>query len=93
MRKNQVLVVAVALLFCSAVAVQAQGIYEVVGVAKTAREGGGAEMAGGVVLFLRTGDAGSGMVTVEYSAPLAKGTAPTVRRGGTSQRRSPSRAT
>ena len=83
MRKSQVLVVAVALLFCSAVAVQAQGIYEVVGVAKTAREGGGAELAGSVVLFLRTGDAGSGTITVEYSADLAEGTSAMVRRGGT----------
>ena len=81
MRKSQVLVVAVALLFCSAVAVQAQGIYEVVGVPTTAREGGGAEVAGNVVLFLRTGDAGKGVVTVEYSAALAKGTSPMVKKG------------
>ena len=83
MRKSQVLVVAVALLFCSAVAVQAQGIYEVVGTPVTAREGGAAEKAGGVVLFLRTGDIGSGTVTVQFSADLAAGTAPMVRRGST----------
>ena len=46
MRKNQVLIVAVALFFCSAVAVQAQGIYEVFSIPvmpTSVREGGGAE--------------------------------------------------
>ena len=81
MRKNQVLIVAVALLFCSAVAVQAQGIYEVIGVPTSVREGGGAEMAGNVVLFRRTGDGGAGVVTVEFSAPLAEGTEPTMTNG------------
>ena len=78
MRKSQVLVVAVALLFCSAVAVQAQGVYEVFSNPVMARTGGARELAGDVVLFLRTGDHNGGLVTVRFSAPLAEATAPTV---------------
>ena len=72
---------AAVLFLCSAGAIQAQGIYEVVGLPAIAREGGRAEMAGAVVLFLRTGDFDGGTVTVKYSAPLAEGTAPMVMRG------------
>ena len=80
MRKNQVLVVAVALLFCSAVAVQAQqaGVYEIYSNAVTARTGGAAELSGNVVVFLRTGNHAGGEVTLKYSASLAKGTVPMV---------------
>ena len=81
MRKSQVLVVAVALLFCSAVAVQAQGVYEVFSNPVMARTGGARELAGDVVLFLRTGSHASGEVTVRFSAPLAEATAPTVNEG------------
>ena len=75
MRKSQVLVVAVALLFCSAVAVQAQGVYEVFSnpVIGTGRAAPG-RTAGDVVLFLRTGMHAGGVVTVTFSAPLAEGT-------------------
>ena len=73
MRKNQVLVVAVALLFCSAVAVQAQGVYEVFSNPVKARAGGARENAGDVVLFLRTGMHAAGVVTVTFSAPVAEG--------------------
>ena len=81
MRTNQTLIIAVALLLCSAVAVQAQGIYDARGIRAMAREGGAAEPAGDVVLFLSAGDAVvglEGMVTVQYSVPLGKGTTPTV---------------
>ena len=81
MRKRQGLLPAAVLFLCSAAAIQAQGIYEVVGLPAIAREGGRAEMAGAVVLFLRTGDFDGGTVTVQYSAPLAEGTAPMVMRG------------
>ena len=77
MRKNQTLIIAVALLLCSAVAVQAQrGIYQVIGIGANAREGGAAETAGNVVMFLSNGSVGGGVVMVRYSAPLAKGTSP-----------------
>ena len=82
MRKNQTLIIAVALLLCSAVAVQAQGIYEVIGIGANAREGGGAETAGDVVMFLSAGTSGTGVVMVRYSSPLAKGTTPMLERGG-----------
>ena len=77
MRKNQTLIIAVVLLLCSAVSVQAQrGIYQVIGIGANAREGGAAETAGNVVMFLSNGSTGGGVVTVRYSAPLAKGTTP-----------------
>ena len=77
MRKIQTLIIAVALLLCSAVSVQAQrGIYQVIGIGANAREGGAAETAGNVVMFLSNGSSGGGVVMVRYSAPLAKGTAP-----------------
>ena len=85
MRKNQTLIIAVALLLCSAVSVQAQvvnqGIYQVIGIGANAREGGAAETAGNVVMFLSNGMSGGGVVMVRYSAPLAKGTAPMLSRG------------
>ena len=82
MRKNQTLIIAVALLLCSAVSVQAQrGIYEVIGIGANAREGGAAEMAGSVVMFLSNGSSGDGVVMVRYSAPLAKGTVPVLSQG------------
>ena len=82
MRTNQTLIIAVALLLCSAVAVQAQGIYDVRGIRAMAREGGAAEPAGDVVLFLSAGDAiEPGMVTVQYSVPLGTDTTPMVMRG------------
>ena len=83
MRNNKTLLVAGILLLATTAVAQAQmqGIYEVIGIGATAREGGAAEMAGDVVMFLRTGDSGGGVVTVRYSAPLAKGTAPMLKRG------------
>ena len=73
MRKNQTLIIAVALLLCSAVAVQAQGVYEVFSNPLKARVGGARETAGDVVLFLRTGTHNAGIVTVTFSAPIAEG--------------------
>ena len=73
MRKNQILLTVLALFLCSAVAVQAQGVYEVFSNAVKARAGGAREKAGEVVLFLRTGAHGSGVVTVTFSAPIAEG--------------------
>ena len=55
MRKNQTLLVAGILLLATAVAVQAQGIYDVRGIRAMAREGGAAEPAGNVVFFLSAG--------------------------------------
>ena len=75
MRKSQVLVVAVALLFCSAVAVQAQGVYRVFSNPVMARAGGARELAGDVVMFLEAGEHRGGVVTVTFSAPLAEGLA------------------
>ena len=73
MRKNQILLTVLALFLCSAVAVQAQGVYEVFSNAVKARAGGAREKAGEVVLFLRTGVHNSGVVTVTFSAPIAEG--------------------
>ena len=82
MRKHQTLLIAGILLLVSAGVAQAQAIYEVYGIKRVARTGGAAEQAGAVVLFLRSGGAfDGGTVTVTYSAPLAKGTAPMVMRG------------
>ena len=82
MRKNQTLLVAGILLLATAVAVQAQGIYDVRGIRAMAREGGGAEPSGDVVFFLSAGLAtAGGMVTVQYSVPLGKDTTPMVMRG------------
>ena len=82
MRKRQGLLLAVALFLCTAGAIQAQGTYEVAGLPVIARQGGRAEMAGAVVLFLKLGAFDGGTVTVKYSAPLAEGTAPIMMRGG-----------
>ena len=81
MRKNQTLLVAGILLLATAVAVQAQGIYDVRGIRAMAREGGAAEPSGNVVFFLSAGEAAGGMVTVQYSVPLGTGTTPMVMRG------------
>ena len=77
MRKNQTLLVAGILLLATAGVAQGQAVYEVFSNAVPAREGGAAELSGNVVLFLRTGTHNSGVVTLKYSAPLAKGTVPT----------------
>ena len=82
MRKNLTLLIAGILLLATAGVAQAQAVYEVFSNAVTAREGGAAELSGNVVLFLRTGDHNSGVVTLQYSAPLAKGTVPMVTGGG-----------
>ena len=71
MRKHQTLLVAGILLLASAEVAQAQGVYEVFSNPVMARTGGAREMAGDVVLFLRTGEHESGVVTVRFSAPLA----------------------
>ena len=82
MRKNQTLIIAVALLLCSAVAVQAQAVrtaaYEAFTNGVNAREGGAAELSASIALFLRGANAmhGGGKVTAQYSAPLAEGTSP-----------------
>ena len=83
MRKNQTLLIAGILLLATAVAVQAQGIYDVRGIRAMAREGGAAELAGRRGAFLERGErvALGGMVTVQYSAPLAEDTTPMVMRG------------
>ena len=82
MRKHQTLLVAGILLLVSAGVAQAQAIYEAYGIKRVARTGGAAEQAGNVVLFLRSGGTfDGGTVTVTYSAPIAKGTAPMVMRG------------
>ena len=84
MRKHQTLLIAGILLLVSPAVAQAQEIYEAYGIKRVARTGGAAELAGGVVLFLRSGGTfAGGTVTVTYSAPLAKGTAPMVMRGAT----------
>ena len=73
MRKNQTLFVAGILLLASTAVAQAQGVYEVFSNPLIARSGGAREMAGDVVLFLRTGMHAGGVVTVTFSAPLARG--------------------
>ena len=75
MRKNQTLLVAGILLLASTAVAQAQGVYEVFSNPLIARSGGAREMAGDVVLFLRTGMHAGGVVTVTFSAPLAEGLA------------------
>ena len=74
--KNKFLVTCVLILLMS-VGAWAQAIYEARANAVSARAGGGAEKAGDVVLFLTTaGQHSQGMVTLTYSAPLAKATQP-----------------
>ena len=73
MRKNQTLLVAGILLLASTAVAQAQGVYEVFSNPVMARTGGAREMAGDMVLFLRTGVHAGGVVTVRFSAPLAEG--------------------
>ena len=82
MRKIQTLLIAGILLLATAGVAQGQAVYEVFSNAVNARTGGAAELSGNVVLFLRTGDHNSGVVTLQYSAPLAKGTVPMVEGGG-----------
>ena len=86
MRKNQVLVVVVALLFCSAVAVQAQVavIQSQDGFGVAARMGGAAELTGRIVLNKTLGTVPSGAtISVLYSAPVAKGFDVSTASGGT----------
>ena len=83
MRKHQTLLVAGILLLASTAVAQAQAVYEAFGNAVVAREGGAAEEAGSIVLFLKTGEHAEGVVTVRYSAPLAAGTMATVTNGAT----------
>ena len=71
MRKT--LLLATILFLCAGVA-QAQAVYEAFGNRVMARQGGAAEKAGAIVLFLRSGDHNGGVITVRYSAPLAEGT-------------------
>ena len=73
MRKSQVLLVGVALLLCSTVAVQAQGAYQAFSNPLMARTGGAREVAGELVLFLTQGAHSlTGNITVKFSAPLAE---------------------
>ena len=78
MRKNQTLLVAGILLLASTAVAQAQGVYEIFSNAVNARTGGAAELSGDVVVFPRGGMNAGGDIILKYSAPLAKGTAPTV---------------
>ena len=75
MRKHQTLLVAGILLLASAGVAQAQdaAVYQVVGSAVTAREGGAAEATGSVVLSRVAGTSNNGTVTVQYSAPVSGG--------------------
>ena len=77
MRKNQTLLIVGILLLASTAVAQGQdeAVYQVVGSAVTAREGGGAEATGSVVLSRIAGTMNptDGIVTVQYSAPVAKG--------------------
>ena len=82
MRKNLTLLIAGILLLATAGVAQGQAVYEAFGNAVMAREGGAGEKAGAIVLFLRSGDHNSGIVTVRYSAPLAAGTMAMVSTGG-----------
>ena len=72
MSKTKTLLVAGILLLASAGVAQAQGVYEVFSNPVMARTGGAREIAGDVVLFLRTGVHAGGVVTVRFSAPLAE---------------------
>jgi hypothetical protein len=85
MRKNLTLLIAGILLLATAGVGQAQdaAVYQVVGSAVTAREGGAAEATGSVVLSRIAGTTNNGTVTVQYSAPVSGGANPN-RRGGTS---------
>ena len=89
MRKNLTLLIAGILLLASAGVAQGQGagVYEIFSNAVNARTGGAAELSGNVVLFLQTGNHSGGSVTLKYSAPLAKGTAPEVTGGGADPQR------
>ena len=78
MRKNLILLIAGILLLATAGVAQAQepSVYQVVGSAVTAREGGGAEATGSVVLSRIAGPmdgTNTGTVTVQYSAPVSEG--------------------
>ena len=74
MRKNQRLLIAGILLLATAGVAQAQvSVYQVVGSAVTAREGGAAEATGSVVLSRIAGETSTGTVTVQYSAPVSGG--------------------
>ena len=70
-----------------------RGIYQVIGIGANAREGGAAETAGNVVMFLSNGSSGGGVVMVRYSAPLAKGTMPMLALDGGDASIGPSRST
>ena len=84
MRKNLTLLIAGILLLATAGVAQAQtAVYQVIGSAVTAREGGAAEATGSVVLSRIAGTTNNGTVTVQYSAPVSGGANPN-RRGGTS---------
>ena len=85
MRKSQVLVVAVALFLCSAVAVQAQAVLRSLRfTGATAREGGAAELAGNVVLFKQIWRGHSGDRRSEVFRPArGRGHAPVLMRGDT----------
>ena len=75
MRKNLTLIIAGILLLATAGVAQAQtaAVYQVVGSAVTAREGGAAEATGSVVLSRIAGNNNNGTVTVQYSAPVSGG--------------------
>ena len=77
MRKNQTLLVAGILLLASTGRGSGPGnVRSLQAYPLIAREGGAAETAGDVVLFLRTGVHRAGVVTVTFSAPLAEGLQP-----------------
>ena len=74
MRTNLTLLIAGILLLTTAGVAQAQtAVYQVVGSAVTAREGGAAEATGSVVLSRIAGSTNNGTVTVQYSAPVSGG--------------------
>lgn len=77
------LLITIALLAGLAASAQAQALYDVRGVGVKAREGGAAELAGSVVLFKQSGEHADGVVTIVFSAPLAKGTEPMATTGAT----------
>ena len=78
MRKNLTLLIAGILLLATAGVAQAQvSVYQVVGSAVTAREGGAAEATGSVVLSRIAGETNTiGTITVQYSAPVSGGQPP-----------------
>ena len=74
MRKNQTLLVAGILLLATAGVAQAQtAMYQVIGSAVTAREGGAAEATGSVVLSRIGVQFRWGNGNCEYSAPVSAG--------------------